>query len=84
VSGPAKRKALGRGLSALIPEPEPRPAAPSGPEVPTSALEPNPFQPRATMDPARLAELTASVRETGIVQPILVRRRGERFQIIAG
>jgi ParB family chromosome partitioning protein len=36
------------------------------------------------MDPARLAELTASVRETGIVQPILVRRRGERFQIIAG
>jgi ParB family chromosome partitioning protein len=86
VSAPARRKALGRGLSALIPEPEPepRPAAPSGPEVPTSALEPNPFQPRASMDPARLAELTASVRETGIVQPILVRRRGERFQIIAG
>ena len=84
MSAPAKRKALGRGLSALIPEPEPRPSAPSGPEVPTSALEPNPFQPRATMDPARLAELTASVRETGIVQPILVRRRGDRFQIIAG
>jgi len=84
VSGPAKRQALGRGLSALIPEPEPRSPAPSGPEVPTSALEPNPFQPRASMDPARLAELTASVRETGIIQPILVRRRGDRFQIIAG
>jgi ParB family chromosome partitioning protein len=84
MSGPAKRKALGRGLSALIPEPEPGPPASTGAEVPTAALEPNPFQPRAAMDPARLAELTASVRETGIVQPILVRRRGDRFQIIAG
>ncbi len=79
-----KRKALGRGLSALIPEPEAHVPAPSGAEVPTGALEPNPFQPRATIDPARLAELTASIRETGIVQPILVRRRGDRFQIIAG
>ncbi|HSD65183.1 MAG TPA: ParB/RepB/Spo0J family partition protein, partial [Vicinamibacteria bacterium] len=80
-----KRKALGRGLSALIPEPDP-PApgpAPAG-EVPTSALDPNPFQPRGTLDPARLAELSASILESGIVQPILVRRRGERFQIIAG
>ena len=79
-----KRKALGRGLSALIPEPEaPFGPAPAG-EVPISALDPNPFQPRGTPDPARLAELAASIRESGIVQPILVRRRGERFQIIAG
>jgi len=81
-----KRKALGRGLSALIPEPE-FPSAPgSAPagEVAISALDPNPFQPRGALDPGRLAELTASVRESGIVQPILVRRRGERFQIIAG
>jgi len=84
MSGPAKRKALGRGLAALIPEPEPRPPAPAAGEAPISALEPNPFQPRAAMDPGRLAELTASIRETGIVQPILVRRRGDRFQIIAG
>jgi ParB family chromosome partitioning protein len=86
VSGPAKRKALGRGLAALIPEPEaPTAAAPASPsEVPTSALEPNPFQPRTAMDKARLAELTASILESGIVQPILVRRRGERYQIIAG
>ena len=55
-----------------------------GAEVPIDALEPNPFQPRTAMDPGRLAELTASVRESGIVQPILVRRRGERYQIIAG
>ncbi len=79
-----KRKALGRGLSALIPEPE-TPAVPAAAaEVPISALDPNPFQPRSAMDPERLAELTASVRESGIVQPILVRRRGERYQIIAG
>jgi ParB family chromosome partitioning protein len=81
-----KRKALGRGLSALIPEPEPPPPpgpAPAG-EVPISALDPNPFQPRGALDPARLAELAASIRESGVVQPILVRRRGERFQIIAG
>jgi ParB family chromosome partitioning protein len=52
--------------------------------VPVSALDPNPFQPRGTPDPGRLAELAASIRESGIVQPILVRRHGERFQIIAG
>ena len=80
-----KRKALGRGLAALIPEPD----APSLPpaaatEVPISALDPNPFQPRSALDPARLAELAASIRENGIVQPLLVRRRGERYQIIAG
>jgi ParB family chromosome partitioning protein len=81
-----KRKALGRGLSALIPEPEDDSAAGPAPagEVPVSALDPNPFQPRGAMDPGRLAELVASVRESGIVQPILVRRRGERYQIIAG
>ena len=86
MSAPAKRQALGKGLSALIPEPD-RPAAPppvSAAEVPIGSLDPNPFQPRSAMDPARLAELGASIRESGIVQPILVRRRGERYQIIAG
>ena len=86
MSALAKRKALGKGLSALIPEPE-APAVPApatAAEVPTSALDPNPFQPRTAMDPARLAELAASIRESGMVQPILVRRRGERYQIIAG
>jgi ParB family transcriptional regulator, chromosome partitioning protein len=81
-----RRKALGRGLSALIPEPEapPAPAPGAAAEVPIGALDPNPFQPRAALDPARLAELAASISESGIVQPILVRRRGERYQIIAG
>jgi ParB family chromosome partitioning protein len=87
MSSPAKRKALGRGLSALIPDVEPAPAAASAAgaaEVAVTLLDPNPFQPRSAMDPTRLSELTASIRESGIVQPILVRRRGERYQIIAG
>jgi len=86
MSTPVKRRALGKGLSALIPEPElpSAPAAASATEAPIGSLDPNPFQPRSAMDPARLAELGASIRESGIVQPILVRRRGERYQIIAG
>jgi ParB family chromosome partitioning protein len=84
MSAPAKRQALGKGLSALIPEPEEPPAPASAAEVPIGSLDPNPFQPRSAMDPARLDALGASIRESGIVQPILVRRRGERYQIIAG
>jgi ParB family chromosome partitioning protein len=93
MTNPARRKVLGRGLSALIPDvPEvevPRPedradAASAATEIPIDALEPNPFQPRLAIDPARLDELTASVRESGIIQPILVRRHGERYQIVAG
>jgi ParB family chromosome partitioning protein len=81
-----KRKALGRGLSALIPTRRARSAREPPPpaEVALSELEPNPYQPRLTIDPAKLAELAASIRASGIVQPILVRRRGERYQIIAG
>src|SRR5437762_1527805 len=81
-----KRKALGKGLSALLPDPEPAFAAAgdSAAEAPVTSLEPNPFQPRTAMDAARLAELAASIRESGVVQPILVRRLGDRFQIIAG
>ena len=80
-----KRKALGRGLSALIPDAEGQDeAASETATAPTAALDPNPYQPRSVMDPERLAELQASIRASGIIQPILVRRRGERYQIIAG
>ena len=79
-----KRKALGRGLSALLPEPK-WPSTPASPnEVAVDRLEPNPHQPRSALDPARLSELAASIRQAGVVQAILVRPRGERFQIIAG
>jgi ParB family transcriptional regulator, chromosome partitioning protein len=79
-----KRKALGKGLSALLPDPEAPPPSESGLEVPVESLEPNPYQPRSPLDPEALTELAASIRESGIVQPILVRKVGGRFQIIAG
>jgi ParB family chromosome partitioning protein len=81
-----KRQALGKGLSALLPEPEPATPSVQGTpaEVPVGALEPNPYQPRSVMDPARLSELAASIKESGIVQPILVRPHGGRYQIVAG
>src|SRR5438034_3158557 len=79
-----RRKALGRGLSALLPEPEPVAASDAAAEVPIDSLIPNPYQPRTALEPARLAELAASLRESGMVQPILVRRLGGRYQIIAG
>ena len=84
-----KRRALGKGLAALLPIPEPEAGAvplgePGSAEVPIDHLDPNPFQPRSSLDPVRLGELAASIRESGMVQPILVRRAGARYQIIAG
>jgi ParB family chromosome partitioning protein len=78
-----KRPALGKGLSALIPD---APAAPaeSTTDAAIDALTPSDFQPRVMVDDARLQELAASIRSNGVIQPIVVRRRGDRFQIIAG
>jgi ParB family transcriptional regulator, chromosome partitioning protein len=77
-----KRPALGKGLSALIPDaPEPR----SGPiEVDIDLLSPNRLQPRRTMDEPRLAALSASIKENGMIQPIVVRKVDRGYQIIAG
>jgi ParB family chromosome partitioning protein len=79
-----KRRALGKGLSALIPEPEAPGEREVGTAVPIGTLEPNPRQPRTRIAPERLDELCASIQESGIVQPILVRPRGGRYQIVAG
>ncbi|PYR49375.1 MAG: stage 0 sporulation protein J [Acidobacteria bacterium] len=77
-----RRPALGKGLSALIPDaPEPH-ATPI--ELDLDLLEPNAFQPRTHVDDSRLDDLAASIKTTGVIQPIIVRRAGERFQIIAG
>lgn len=78
------RRALGRGLSALI-----RDSASSAPngelEVDLDLLEPNHEQPRRNMDDERLDALAASVKEEGILQPIVVRRRAEgKYEIVAG
>jgi ParB family chromosome partitioning protein len=77
-----KRPALGKGLSALIPDEPDLRAIPT--EVEIDRLSPNQFQPRASVDDAKLEELTRSITSHGVIQPIIVRRIGERFQIIAG
>ena len=76
---------LGRGLAALLGEP---PATRALPQLlPVERLEPGPFQPRQDMAPEALAELAASIRLQGVLQPILVRphpTERDRYQIIAG
>ncbi len=53
-------------------------------EIPVSAIEPNPHQPRKAIDPAALAELAQSILAEGLLQPIVVRKVGEKYQLIAG
>jgi ParB family chromosome partitioning protein len=78
-----RRPALGKGLSALIPD-VPEPPRSGAIEVDIDRLAPNPHQPRLNMDDARLEELAASIKSNGIIQPILVRRTGNTYRIIAG
>jgi ParB family chromosome partitioning protein len=88
---PETRKALGKGLSALLPQraplaPAPRQESPTGSAraVPLDHIDPNPLQPRAQFDQGRIAELAESIRANGIIQPLIVRHYGERFQLVAG
>ncbi len=83
----AKKRGLGRGLDALLGDAAP--AEPVAPEntttLPVESLQPGKYQPRTGMDPERLAELAASIRVHGVVQPVVVRRIGaSRYEIIAG
>lgn len=87
-----KRKALGKGLESLLPrvqaaaEAAPPPAETGKPrEIPVGDIDRSPYQTRTRFDEAQLAELAASIAETGVVQPIVVRPLpGGRFQLIAG
>src|SRR5688572_29663487 len=78
-----RRSALGKGLSALIPD-APEPAKPGALEVDIDLLSPNEQQPRLQIDDSKLDELAQSIRANGIIQPILVRRVGTGYHIIAG
>lgn len=84
------RKALGRGLTALLP------TKPSSPEVeqakgvevpvriPIDHIDPNPVQPRRVFQQERLEELAQSIRANGVIQPLVVRKAGDRYQLVAG
>ncbi|GBC82650.1 putative chromosome-partitioning protein ParB [bacterium HR10] len=76
------RKALGRGLEALLGETQA--LAEQVVELDIDLIDPSPYQPRTRYDEQRLRELADSIRTHGLVQPILVRRRGLRYEIIAG
>src|SRR6516164_7825636 len=103
------RNALGRGLGALIREPEPQPAAvtPSPSAAPTASsgaaaaaapalspagplqldidlIEPSPYQPRTRFREEALDELARSIQASGIIQPLVLRQVGGRYQLIAG
>ena len=89
---------LGRGLGALIasgataaaknetkaPANPPAAPAPGFQEVPVNLVEPSPYQPRKDIHPEQLQELAESIRAEGLLQPIVVRKVGEKFQLIAG
>jgi len=79
---------LGRRLSDLLGGPQGRDTE-TGPEgraaeIPVVLIDPNPLQPRTRFDPEKLEELKSSIRATGVLQPILVRPAGERYQVVAG
>jgi len=78
-----KRPALGKGLSALIPD-APEPTRQGSVELDIDLLAPNEKQPRVQMDDSKLEELAQSIKENGVIQPILVQKIGGLYRIIAG
>jgi len=82
-----EKKALGKGLEALLPERRPLHTSPAGEiqELPLDQIMPNRYQPRREFADWELAELAESVKQNGLLQPILVRRKGDGFyETIAG
>jgi ParB family chromosome partitioning protein len=89
--------ALGRGLGALLPgspppataaataaEPEPAQGSGPAPELPVDLIDPNPEQPRRVFDAEQLERLADSIRQHGVLQPVVVRRVGTRYQLVVG
>jgi len=79
-----RRKALGKGLSALIPEADTLQREAAFFYCPIGLIDPNPFQPRQSFSESELKEMAVSVREQGILTPLLVTKKGDRYQLIAG
>ena len=80
----AKKSGLGRGLNALISEANAETGNEPEAVLSISEIVRNPNQPRKTFDEDKLAELADSIRQNGVLQPILVRRKGQKFEIVAG
>jgi ParB family chromosome partitioning protein len=82
----ARRGGLGRGLDALIPGGEGQTPTSGAAQIPIKNIQPNPHQPRREIVQAELEELAASIREHGIIQPLIVTREGvsDRYTLIAG
>ena len=78
-----ERKALGKGIGALIPERETS-AKNEIIYVQTEQIRPNPFQPREEFNQEHISELAQSIKEKGVIQPLLVRRKGDSYELIAG
>ncbi len=79
-----EKRALGKGLSALIPEKESEHLQQGSTSVSIDLVLPNPFQPREMFDERGMQELVQSIKEKGMIQPVVVRQRGDRYEIIAG
>ena len=77
-----KRQALGKGLGVLLP-PNPAPST-SLIELDLDRIQPNPLQPRLQFEPEKLQELAASIKENGVLQPIIVRANGGGYEIVVG
>ena len=85
---PNQRRALGKGLSALLPE-RPDRTGDDGAvagilSITVDDIAPNPLQPRTVFQPDRLSELAQSIRANGVVQPLIVRRNGDKYELVAG
>lgn len=80
----AKKSGLGRGLNALIIEANAETGNEPEAVLSISEIVRNPNQPRKTFDEDKLAELADSIRQNGVLQPILVRRKGQKYEIVAG
>jgi ParB family chromosome partitioning protein len=79
-----ERKALGKGIGALIPDGPFSTTRAEVLSVPVAKIRPNTLQPREQFDEQKIADLAHSIREKGVIQPLLVRRQGDSYELIAG
>jgi ParB family chromosome partitioning protein len=80
-----KKRALGRGLESLLPSaPDTEPVTGVPADISVNSIDPNPFQPRIDWDDSELSSLAESIRQQGVLQPLVLRKKEKRYQLIAG